>query len=121
MKQKNSGLKLSQSLVAVFIIGLLTFFSLVVLNDNKEKFQDNKSVLELEKYFEKKNQYLNISIEDQIMKNKTLVFMNPIPESSNYNNCSPISLNHHMYQAAKGVTYTINYCLSSNTDTAPAI
>ncbi len=108
--QAKKGFTLIELLVVTTIIGLLATFSVVALNNAREKSNDSRRVSDIKQIQIALEHYSNIDNNYSVTE---MNFINPIPENLNSVNCN--NLNHNNYNSTAGNTYTLKYCVEKNT------
>jgi prepilin-type N-terminal cleavage/methylation domain-containing protein len=125
MNQKK-GFTLIELLVVVAIIGLLATLSVVAFNTARAKARDTKRVGDIKQiqtalalYYADNNGYPLTSeiVVGSAIGTNSIIYMNKVPAPplpSNDGVC-PSGATSYVYDSANTNTYTLTYCLGSNT------
>jgi len=129
MKNNKKGFTLIELLVVIAIIGLLSTLSVVALNSARARSRDARRVSDvkqiqtaLEMYYNEVNQYPPTTAATSTIKSTSTVYMSAIPTAPTPADTSAcLSTNSYVYtQTDSGASYTLRYCVGSETGGIPA-
>jgi prepilin-type N-terminal cleavage/methylation domain-containing protein len=137
MKKNKQGFTLIELLVVIAIIGLLSTLSIVALNQARARSRDARRLADvkqiqtaLEMYYNDLNSYPADAdvVAGQKISSSTTVYMDivpkpPLPADGNSAGCGGAIVYTYDASAINGITngtYTLNYCLGSNTGGIPS-
>jgi len=125
IKKDQSGFTLIELLVVIAIIGLLSTLSVLALNSARARSRDAKRVADikqvqtaLEMYFNDNNAYPSSLTFGSPLATSSVTYMAQLPNAPvpfDGSGCTAVTNNYAYSQSASGASYSLTYCLGSNT------